>query len=179
MVLNSFLVYLDLGRIEVRVASGERQRTLTSSQTYNNGALHAINIDLEGSRLVLKTVKEVVKRGLQRVPVSSLANYSELFMGGVGPRVREEADIQQSNFTGCVSAFSLSSMLKAPKCFEHDFVECSYCSNHEVNSHRQFLLWWNFYIKLTGCFLGWFLWRKLCSISWVYCDRVPRHLLQL
>lgn len=122
------------------MASGERQRTLTSSQTYNNGALHAINISLEGSRLVLKTVKEVVKRGLQRVPVSSLANYSELFMGGVGPRVREEADIQQRNFTGCVSVFSLSSMLKAPKCFEHDIVECSYCSNHEVNSHRKFLL---------------------------------------
>lgn len=156
-VLNSFLVYLDLGRIEVRVASGDRQRTLTSSQTYNNGALHSININLEGSRLVLKTVKEVVNKGLQRVPVSSLANYSELFMGGVGPRVREEADIQQGNLTGCVSAFSLNSMLKAPKCFEQDIVECSYCSKHEVNPHWPqtiSTLMIPFYIKLTGCFLS-------------------------
>lgn len=139
-VLNSFLVYLDLGHIGVRVAAGDRQRTLISSETYSNGALHAISINLEGSRLVLKTVKEVVKKGLQRVPVSSLANYSELFVGGVGPRVREETGIQQSNFTGCVSTFSWSSILKAPRCFEQGIVECSYCSKHEVNSHRQFLL---------------------------------------
>ena len=131
-VLNTFSVYLELGKIEVRVVAGDAQRTLTSSQTYHNGALHTIKIDLEGSRLVLRTEKEVVTKRLQEATISSLSTYGELLVGGVGVRVREEEEVDQSNFTGCVSVLSTSSVVKVPKCFEQEIFECVYCSPHEV-----------------------------------------------
>ena len=138
-MLNSLSVYLNLGRIEMRVTAGDRQRTLTSSQTYNSGALHTVNIELEGStRLVLKTMKEVVKKRLQMVPVTTLSTYSEVLVGGVRERVREGEGVDESNFTGCVSVFSSSSVLGIPMCYEQETIECSYCSIHEVNKtqHR-------------------------------------------
>ena len=132
-MLNTFSVYLDLGRIEVRVTSGNRQRTLTTRETYNSGSLITLRIDLEGnSRLALTTGREVVKKRLQTVPIASLSTYSELLVGGVGERVRVEEGVDVSNFTGCVSVFSSSSVLKVPKCFEQDNIECTYCSPHEV-----------------------------------------------
>lgn len=134
MALNSFSVYLNLGRIEIRANAGNKQRTLTSSQTYNSGALHTIHIELEGStRLVLKTMKEVVKKRLLMVPAATLSTYSEVLVGGVGERVREEEGVDESNFTGCVSIFSSSSVLRAPTCYEQEMIECLYCSVHEVN----------------------------------------------
>lgn len=132
-MLNSFSVYLDLGRIEVRVTSGNRQRTLTTRDSYNSGSLITLRIDLEGySRLALTTEREVVKKRLQTVPVSSLSTYREMLLGGVGERVQVEEGVDVSNFTGCVSVFSSSSILKVPKCFEADNIDCTYCSPHEV-----------------------------------------------
>ena len=118
----------------MRVRAGDRQRTLTSSQTYSNGAIHTLKIDLEGSapRIVLRVGREVVKKRLQTVPVASLSTYSELLVGGAGVGVREREEISQSNFTGCISAYSLSSLLRAPKCFEREASNCSFCSSHEV-----------------------------------------------
>ena len=135
-VHNSFTVYLDLGRIEVRVDAGNRHRTLTTSQTYNTGSPHTVSMELDGSRLVLKTAREVVRKRLQAVPVESLSTYSELLVGGVGSRVREEEDVEQSNFTGCVTVVSSGSVLKVPKCFGQTIngaYDCTYCSVHEVN----------------------------------------------
>ena len=117
--------------------AGNRQRTLTSSHTYNSGALHTIHIELEGStRLVLKTTKEVVKKKLQMVPAATLLTYSEVLVGGVGERVREEEGVDESNFTGCVSVFCSSSVLGVPTCYDQEMMECSYCSIHEVNTHK-------------------------------------------
>lgn len=132
-MLNSFSVYMDLGRIEVRVTAGTRQRTLTTKESYNSGSLHTIKIDMEGySRLVLRTGQEVVRKRLQTVPVASLTTYSELLVGGVGESVREEEGVDVSNFTGCVSVYSSSLLLKAPICIEQDIIQCTYCSPHEV-----------------------------------------------
>ena len=133
-VHNSFLAYLDQGRIVVRVRAGVRQRTLTSSETYNNGALHVARVDLEGSsRLVLRTKREVVRKRLQTVPVESLLTYSELLVGGVGEEVREMEGVDQNNFTGCIGVYSLSSVPKAPQCFEQEMISCSFCSSREVH----------------------------------------------
>lgn len=131
-MLNSFSVYLVLGHIGVRVRAGDRTRSLTSTQTYNNGALHIINIDLDGSKLVLTTAKELVRKKLRAMLIASLSTYNELLVGGVRLSVGEEQNVKQNNFTGCVSVFSLSSILKAPRCFEQEIVECRYCSVHEV-----------------------------------------------
>ena len=134
-VLNYFSVYLELGRIEVRVVAGERQRTLTSSLAYHNGALHTIEVDLEGSRLVLRTEREVVSKRLQEATIASLLTYGELLVGGVRERLREEEGVDESNFTGCVGVLSMSSVLKVPRCYEEEIFECSYCSPLEVSIH--------------------------------------------
>ena len=142
--LYSFSVYLDQGRIEVRVRAGDRQRTLTSSETYNNGGLHVVRVELGGSsRLVLRTKGEVVGKRLQTVPADSLATYSELLVGGVGEGVREREGVDQSNFTGCISVYSLSSLPKVPQCFEGEMINCSFCSSHEVGTTRTMLIIWN------------------------------------
>ena len=132
--LNSFSVYLDQGRIEVRVRAGRRQRTLTSSHTYHNGVLHVARVELEGSsRLVLRTKAELVRKRLQMVPVASLSTYSELLVGGVGERVRQMEGVDQSNFTGCISVYSLGSLPKVPQCYEREIINCSFCSSHQVH----------------------------------------------
>ena len=134
MESNSFSVYLDQGRIEVRVRAGDRQRTLSSSATYNNGALHVVRVELSGSspRLVLSTQTEVVGKRLQSVPLESLSTYSELLVGGVGGEVREGEGVDRNNFTGCISVYSLSSLPKVPRCFQEEIVKCSFCSSREV-----------------------------------------------
>lgn len=131
------------------MVAGDGQRTLTSSQTYYNGALHTIKIDLEGSRLVLRTEKEVVTKRLQTATISSLSTYSELLVGGVGVRVREDEGVDESNFTGCVSVLSMSSVVKVPKCYKQEIIECIYCSQHEV--YTSYILQ---YISLLQLFLS-------------------------
>ena len=133
-VVNSLSVYLELGRLELRVRAGDRQRTLTSAHTYTNGVRHVVKIDLESSsRLVMRTEREVVRKRLQMVPVGSLSTYSELLVGGAGEGVRGREKIGQSNFTGCVSVHSLGSQLTVPRCYQMETINCTYCSSHEVD----------------------------------------------
>lgn len=129
-----------MGRVEIRVNAGDTQRVLTSSLTYNTGSLRSVNISLEGSRLFLRTPREVVQKGLQRVPVESLQTYTEYFVGGMEASLQERLEVDQGNFTGCINVVSsgfLRRPFQAPKCAglknREVLSSCSYCSAHQAS----------------------------------------------
>lgn len=120
-----------------RVTAGSRQRTLTSSNTYNTGSLHTATLTLEGTRLFLTTKREVVTKRLRLVPVDSLLPYTELFVGGAGLRLQEEQGVDHRNFSGCIrvqSSAAVTGPPEAPKCIGRatEVTACIYCSTHEV-----------------------------------------------
>ena len=135
---NSLSLYLELGHIVARVTAENRQRILTSSNTYNTGSLHTATLRLEGTRFFLTTRREAVTKRLRLVPVDTLLSHSELLVGRVGLRLQEEQGVDQRNFTGCIRVQSSAAVVghpEAPKCIGRaaEVAACTYCSTSEVS----------------------------------------------
>ena len=134
-------MYLELGHIMVQVRNGRKRRTLTSRHTYNNGAIQRASLSLKGSKLALRTDKEVVSKVLRPMRAEALSSYTELFVGGISRKTQEERNVNQRNFTGCVRVWSSANIMepwRRLRCYGEasNITACTYCSVHEA-SHVQ------------------------------------------
>ena len=114
--------------------------TLTSLQTYTNGADQFFSVSLSSNQdtLVLKTsLEETIKR-LEFTETEAALNHTNIFLCGVPDDLVNETG-RISNFTGCAALSSRAVLHPIPlNCLSSvKDGQCSYCSNEVlVHTHK-------------------------------------------
>ena len=119
---------------------GEEKATLTSLQSYSNGANQLISLSLSQSEdlhiLKLQSPQEVIRTTLPHAELlDALLNYTNISLCGAPDLgLVDNATRSFSNFTGCVALSSSVELDPLPLSCDaaHQDRQCPYCSN-EVN----------------------------------------------
>lgn len=131
---SSIQVSLLHGHIVVKITSNGEQMTLTSLQTYTNGANQFFSLSKSSFQdlhtLVLNTSLEETRMRLEFIETEALLNHTSVFLCGVPNDFMNETD-GISNFTGCTTLSSRIMFDPLPlSCLSSvQQRSCSYCLN--------------------------------------------------